>query len=216
MEQTIGDFVTKNSPLFSVAVEDNELSDEARDELREIYDINYYRTIDQDAQFGIRQLVDIAMKALSPGVNDTTTAIFCVDYLGAILEQVANRRIESPYRMDGERGRVITKSQTFAGMVATAFDQIRINSEGNAALLERMLKSLTNIAAQTKSTRRKQILLQQVHLIAEQADRTLQTSYERAQVREHLVQALQALDTEEAHEHILKLLDERAKKDTGD
>ncbi|HZF68548.1 MAG TPA: DUF2254 domain-containing protein, partial [Gemmatirosa sp.] len=45
--------------------------------------ISAFRTVEQDAAFGVRQLVDIALKALSPGINDTTTAVACVDYLGA-------------------------------------------------------------------------------------------------------------------------------------
>jgi len=45
--------------------------------------------VEQDPAFGIRQLVDVALKALSPGINDTSTAAMCVDYLAAILARLA-------------------------------------------------------------------------------------------------------------------------------
>ncbi len=194
MEHGIGDFLTEKSPLVSIAVEGEAFSDDAKNKMREIYNINHFRTVDQDVEFGVRQIVDIAMKALSPGINDTTTAIFCVDYLGAILEQLACRRIETPYRKDGEAVRLVSKSPTFAKFVATAFDQIRINAEGNAAILERQLKALINTARCTKTASRTQVLRDHVRLIAEQAARTLETDYEKAQVRVHLVNVLYALE----------------------
>jgi uncharacterized membrane protein len=55
--------------------------------------IGRHRTVQQDAAFGVRQIVDVAMKALSPGVNDTTTAVMCVDYLTAVLVRMGSRRI---------------------------------------------------------------------------------------------------------------------------
>jgi len=86
--------------------------------------------VQQDASFGIRQIVDIALKALSPGVNDTTTAVMCVDYLGAILDRLAVRGIASPHRLDQGELRVIARGSSFESLLAEAFDQIRKNAEG--------------------------------------------------------------------------------------
>jgi uncharacterized membrane protein len=90
MERGIGEFVVEGAPLMSVAGLSGP-DDEAAAELKAVYVISRQRTVQQDAGFGIRQIVDIAMKALSPGVNDTTTAVMCVDYLGAILARLAVR-----------------------------------------------------------------------------------------------------------------------------
>ena len=90
MECGIGEFIVEGSPLASFNSE-VEFDEEAQSELEDLYVISQYRTIDQDSGFGIRQLVDIALKALSPGVNDTTTAIVCIDYLGAILTERVER-----------------------------------------------------------------------------------------------------------------------------
>ena len=61
--------------------------------LQAAYHIDRHRTVEQDPAFGIRQIVDMALRALSPGINDTTTAVMCVDYLTAILARLASRRI---------------------------------------------------------------------------------------------------------------------------
>ena len=95
MERGIGEFVVEGAPLVSVAGPD-EPDEESTAELKAIYFISRQRSLQQDAGFGIRQIVDIAMKALSPGVNDTTTAVMCVDYLSAILARLAVRGIAPP------------------------------------------------------------------------------------------------------------------------
>ena len=55
--------------------------------------------MEQDAAFGLQQLVDVALKALSPGINDPTTARMCIDRLGALLGWLASRRFPDPHRM---------------------------------------------------------------------------------------------------------------------
>ena len=70
------------------------------------YNISSHRTVDQDPAFGIRQIVDMALKALSPGVNDTSTAVMCVDYLTAILARLAARKFPALHRYEGDELRV--------------------------------------------------------------------------------------------------------------
>ena len=101
MERGIGEFVVEGTPLVSVAGPGG-LDDETTAELNAVYVISCQRTVQQDAAFGIRQIVDIAMKALSPGINDTTTAVICVDYLTAILVRLATRRIAARRRLVGQ------------------------------------------------------------------------------------------------------------------
>ena len=57
----------------------------------------------QDIEFGIRQIVDVALKAISPAVNDPTTAVTCIDQLGRILSKLSNRRISDSRIIDGEK-----------------------------------------------------------------------------------------------------------------
>lgn len=174
MERSIGEFVVDGYPLVSVAgaVEFNEQS---ITKLNSIYVIGNQRSVQQDAGFGIRQIVDIAMKALSPGINDSTTAVMCIDYLAAIMTRLAAREISSPYRLDEGELRLIARGPSFESLLAEAFDQIRQNAEGNAAILTRQLSALEIIAAKTTSARRRQALLQQAETIAKIAKRSIPT-----------------------------------------
>jgi uncharacterized membrane protein len=101
MEHGIGEFVVQNTPLASLALEDPP-DQETIAALQAIFSISRYRTVEQDAAFGIRQIVDVALKALSPGINDTTTAVMCVDYLTVILARIA--RGTSPHRTATRKG----------------------------------------------------------------------------------------------------------------
>lgn len=186
MEHGIGGFVARGAALVSVASYGNErvlVDDKLKDRVNEQFGLGSQRTIEQDAGFGLRQIVDIALKALSPGVNDTTTAIISVDYLGALLAQLADRRLAHPLRADDDRVRVIAVRPSFEQFLSTAFDQIRICADGNAAVYLRMLTALATIEQRIQDPKRSQALRQQRELIGEAAEQTLHTEYERAQVR---------------------------------
>jgi len=161
MEQGIGDFVVHNTPLASLAL-DAPPDQETIAALQASFSISRYRTLHQDCAFGIRQIVDMALRALSPGTNDTTTAVMCVDYLTAILAQLASREIPSSRRHEEGELRVITIGPTFAGLVSESFDQIRGSAVGNVAIMLRMLGSLQTIASLTASPSRRQVLREQV------------------------------------------------------
>ena len=92
-------FSGQNHASNSIALEDPP-GKEIITALQAAYTIDRHRTVEQDSAFGIRQIVDMALKALSPGINDTTTAVMCVDYLSAILAGIATREIPSSYRYE--------------------------------------------------------------------------------------------------------------------
>ena len=84
----------------------------------------------------------MALKALSPGVNDTSTAVMCVDYLTAILARLACREFPPSHRYEEDTLRVIAIVPTFEGLLAEAFDQIRDSAAGNVAIMARMLGAI--------------------------------------------------------------------------
>jgi uncharacterized membrane protein len=196
MERGIGEFVIEGTPLISVAGS-NRPDDETRAELNALYVIGRHRTVDQDASFGIRQLVDIALKALSPGINDTTTAVMCVDYLGAILVRLASRQFPASHRLDQGELRVIIRGPSFPSLLDEAFDQIRQNAAGNVAVLTRLLQALETIAGQTANLRRRQALRQQAELIAAVAERTIASPHDRGGVEAAVLRLSQVLAMEE-------------------
>ena len=154
MERGIGEFVVQDTPLASLALE-NPPAKEIIAALQAAYSIDRHRTVEQDCAFGIRQLVDMALRALSPGINDTTTAVMCVDYLTAILARLASRNIPSSHRYEEGELRVIAIGPTFAGLVAESFDQIRASAVGNVGVMLRMLGALQTIASLTTSPSRR-------------------------------------------------------------
>jgi uncharacterized membrane protein len=195
MERGIGEFVVEGTPLVSVAGPGG-LDEETTAELNAVYVISRQRTVQQDAAFGIRQIVDIAIKALSPGINDTTTAVMCVDYLAAILARLAARRIAPSHRLDQGELRVIARGPSFESLLADAFDQIRQNAAGNVAIMVRMLGALQTIGSLTASPGRRWVLLEHVRRIAELAGRTIEAPSDQARFESHLERVRAALKTE--------------------
>ena len=194
MERGIGQFVVHNTPLASLALADPPAK-EIVATLQEAYTIGRHRTLEQDAAFGIRQIVDMALRALSPSVNDTTTAVMCVDYLQAILACLAPRGIPSLHRYEDGELRIIAIGPTFAGLVAESFDQIRGSASGNLGILLRMLGSLHTIANLAASPSRRQVLCEQVECIAELGARTIESPHDRARFESRLARVREALET---------------------
>lgn len=187
MERGIGEFIVIGSPLASFNCEVG-FDVETQSKFDNLYVISPYRTIDQDASFGIRQLVDIALKALSPGINDTTTAIVCIDYLGAILAELAKRRVEDRFRVKEDKVRVIACGPTFESLADEAFNQIRDTAGGSAAVYLRLLDAIKTIAGKTTRANRRDVLYKHIELIAAEAERTLGSDYNREWVRKKVAE----------------------------
>lgn len=195
MERGIGDFVVQNTALVSLALDDPP-DQETIAALQATFSISRYRTMEQDASFGIRQIVDVALKALSPGINDTTTAVMCVDYLSAILARLAPRQIPSSRRYEEGELRAITVGPTFASLLAEAFDQIRSSAKGNLAVMSRMLDAIQTLAGMTASAPRRLALREQVQWIGELAERTLDSARDHAEIDMQLARVREALEAE--------------------
>ncbi len=194
MEHGVGEFVVEDTPLISLAVK-GPPDQMVINALRSALALSRYRTVHQDASFGIRQIVDIALRALSPSTNDTTTAVMCVDYLTAILARVASRNIPSSHRYEDGELRVITVGPTFEGLVTESFNQIRDSAGGNVGVMLRMLGALQTIASLTTDLSRRQALHEQVEWIAELAKRTLASPHDRTRVESRLAHVREALKT---------------------
>ncbi len=195
MERGIGQFVVHGTPLASLA-QPGQVGSATIAAVQAIYAVGRHRTVEQDCAFGIRQIVDVALRALSPGINDTTTAVMCVDYLTAILARLASRTIPCSHRYEGGDLRVITIGPTFAGLAAESFDQIRSSAEGNVAILLRMLGALDTIASVTEGPSRRLVLRDHMQWIAESADRTIASPHDRARFESRLVSVRAALEAD--------------------
>lgn len=152
LNAAVGTFVVTGSALLEVSGR-LQLDSDA-EALRSLVSLASQRTVDQDAAFGLQQLVDVALKALSPGINDPTTACMCVDRLGALLSRLATRRMPDPYRLSGGRLRLIAIAPDFAEMLRLAIDPVVVHSRGNQQVLERLLDALRFIRMATRDASR--------------------------------------------------------------
>lgn len=193
MERHIGAFVVQGTALASLALT-YPPDQETIAALNRAYTIGPHRTVEQDPAFGIRQIVDMALKALSPGVNDTSTAVMCIDHLTAILARLAGRQLPPSRDYEGETLRLITIVPSFAGLLAEAFDQVRGSAEGNVAIMERMLGGIDSIACLTTSPDHLRSLDGQVQWIAELANRTVHPTHDRARIEMGVKQVREALN----------------------
>ena len=193
MERAIGEFLIEGTAVVSV-LGTNPLDEKDVRQLASACIVGQQRTMDQDAAFGIRQLVDVAMKALSPGINDTTTAVMCVDYLTAILVQLAGRQMESRYRTKDGELRLLTRGPTFTGLVGEAYDQIRQNAGGNVAVVSRLLWSLETLADRTSMTTRRRVLLDHARALEEMGHRSIPAPSDRLHIDSWSARVVASLD----------------------
>lgn len=197
MEHGIGAFVVQNTALISIALT-YPPEQTTIDALNGAYSIGRHRAVEQDPAFGIRQVVDMAIKALSSGVNDTSTAVMCVDYLTSILARLVGRQFPPVYRYEGETLRVIAIVPSFEGLLAEAFDQIRGSAEVNVAILVRMLGALDTLGSLTNKPSHLRALDEQLQWIDELANRCIEASHDRACIERRLLQVRETLQAQSA------------------
>lgn len=158
-----GDYVTCGAVIATVAPAADEAVCAAIDGA---FVLGEQRTSVQDLEFSITQLVEVAVRALSPSVNDPFTAIACIDRLGVSLGDLARRRITPPHRRDGDgRLRVVGKAWSFGGAVDTACDLIRQYGRGSAAVAIRLLEMLAVVADRVRSAEDGAAVMRQASMV---------------------------------------------------
>jgi uncharacterized membrane protein len=142
------------------------------------------RTLAQDLAFAVDQLVEIAIRALSPAVNDTFTALTCIDWLGESLCKVTTRwRPVRVHRDSHGYVRVITAHVSYEGLVERAFEKIRQAGRGMPAVLIRQLESLAKIMDHATGTDQREFLLRQAAMIYQASEESVPEPADRADVR---------------------------------
>lgn len=150
LERRPGHYLVKGRAMAMVWPGDK-VTEALAERLNAAFVLGNQRTATQDLEFSFLQLVEIAVRALSPGINDPFTAIACVDRLGSALCHLAQRDMPSPYRVDAQgRLRLVAPGPTFAGVVDASFNQIRQNSRSNPAVGIRMLEAIQQVAAHVR------------------------------------------------------------------
>ena len=150
LERRVGQFVPAGVPLARVSKMERVPADHAF-HLAAAFDIGPTRTMQQDVEFGIIQIVDIALRAMSPAVNDPSTAISCVDQLSRIMIAWAGRMPPpAHYYAPPHVLRLFVPWMTFDGLLDTAFEQIRHYAAADAAVSLRLIRAFGDIAGTTE------------------------------------------------------------------
>lgn len=175
-----GDFVARGAPLAVVDREPSE-PDAFADRVRGAYVLGRQRTIAVDPSFGFRELVDIAVRALSPGINDPHTACNCVDHLASLLRGLADRDWPASELTDDDgEVRVRLPAAGFGDFVELAFDEIRRYGRADLAVTLRLLEALAVVAEATERPGRRAALWERAKDVIAGADGGLSHPRDRA------------------------------------
>jgi uncharacterized membrane protein len=143
-----------------------------------------HRTLNQDLAFAIDQLVEIAIRALSPAVNDTFTALTCIDWLSDGLCKISAGWNPTLVHRDRQGNvRIITADVRYNRFVERAFDKIRQASRGMPAVMIRQLDALIKVMAYTTADDQRACLCQQAEMILRASDESVPEHLDRADVR---------------------------------
>jgi uncharacterized membrane protein len=166
----VGDFIAVGEPLFRLYGGAATIDDRR---LRAAVALGSERTVEQDPTFAFRILVDIAIKALSPAINDPTTAVLALDQLHRLLRQVGQRRLRGEEICDAEgEPRLVFRTPNWEDFVHLTCIEIRHCGAGSVQIMRRMRSLLENLV-QTLPQHRHAELLQQLELL----DRTIEEHY---------------------------------------
>ena len=177
-----GHFVVEGHPLARVWPSD--AAPHIGNALKRAHAAGPYRTLSQDIAFAVDQLVEIAIRALSPAVNDTFTALTCIDWLGDSLCKVAiGWQPDRVHRDQQGYVRVITSQVSYDRLVERAYEKIRQASRGMPAVMIRQLDALAKVMQQAATVEQHRVLLEQAAMIERASVESVPEEADRADVR---------------------------------
>jgi uncharacterized membrane protein len=142
------------------------------------------RTMTQDLAFAIDQLVEIAIRALSPAVNDTFTALTCIDWLSDGLCRISALWAPEPVHRDRAGNvRVLPAEARYGSFVDRAFDKIRQAGRGMPAVMIRQLAALMTVAHHTTNSEQRAVLMAQADMILRAGEESVPAAPDRADVQ---------------------------------
>lgn len=168
-----GDFVHPNVTIAYWAGMDR-VADCPSDEVRECFTLGSMRTPSQDMQFLIDELVEIGLRALSPGINDPFTAVTAVHWLGAATAELAHRNLTRSFASNGDEPRVVLLEDDFEHFVGRGFGAMRGGLASNRIAALVAFDAIVDAASMLDDEARRAILIREGDLLV-------------AQAREHLV-----------------------------
>jgi uncharacterized membrane protein len=164
----VGDFIAAGDPLFRIYEGGEEIADES---LQDYVALGPERTVEQDPMFAFRVLVDIAAKALSPAINDPTTAVLAIDRIHHLLRDVGGRYLAEGREVDRSgRIRLVYRTPDWNDFVHLAVTEIRHYGRDSVQVMRRLRAMLTNLV-ETLPERRAPMLRRELSLLGTSSKR---------------------------------------------
>ncbi len=154
-----GDFIAEEAAI-ALAWPADKITPEFAEKCSDTFFFGWHRTPHQDIEYAIDQLVEVAVRALSPGINDPFTAMSCIEWLGVALIKVGRRQIPSALHYDEENHlRLVTNVTDYAGIAAAALNQIRQYGRSSVGVVARLLDMLARVATELPKAEDREVLL---------------------------------------------------------
>jgi uncharacterized membrane protein len=191
----VGHFIVAGAPLVEVWPGNAADAEGLAKSVNELFITGHKRSQEQDLEFLIDELVEIAARALSPGVNDPFTAISCINHLGVSLCDLAQRAFPPVLKKDDEnRVRIVAYPATFDRIVAAAFNQIRQYGRTHAGVSIRLLETIRVILPFTCYPDQREALLHQATMIERGSHEGLPEESDRRDVHERYLAIFQTME----------------------
>ena len=176
----VGDFIATDEPLFKLYGGAASLDE---DDLRSAVAFGLERTMEQDPTFAYRIVVDIALKALSPAINDPTTAVIAIDQLHRLLRKAGNRNLRTDEIL-AKSGQllVLFRTPNWEDFVHLAFTEIRQCGAQNMQIARRLRAMIDNLI-ETLPKHRHAVLLEELKLLDRDVERHFVHPEDRALAR---------------------------------
>lgn len=164
----VGDFIATDEPLFKLYGDAALLGEQ---KLRSTVAFGPERTLEQDPTFAYRIVVDIALKALSPAINDPTTAVIAIDQLHRLLRKAGNKNLRTDEILDKSgQLRLIFRTPNWEDFVYLAFTEIRFCGASNMQVARRLRAMIENLI-QTLPKHRHAVLQRELSLLDRDVDK---------------------------------------------
>ncbi len=186
-----GDFLVKDLEIATIHSHEKH-EEKVLERLADNFIIGDVRTPQQDAEFSIHQMVEIAARALSPGVNDPYTAIACIDNLTSTMCYLTKVKFPSRYRYDEKENlRVMVEALTFEGMLNAAFNQIRQFAKGSPSVVIRLMEALITIHRFARNHEQKRAVQTHAEMVLRLAENSFEEKNDLEDMRKRSKQIIE-------------------------
>lgn len=196
LERMPGEFIIRDMQIARVWPA-KDRAEEVTEKLNDTFIVGSRRTPRQDLLCAVDEMVEVAVRALSPGINDPFTAVTCIDRLTASLTRLAGRNMPSAFRHDKDGTlRLIAKPLSFAQVLDACFSQIRHYGKSSATVIQHLMKSLQHLATSCERSKDRHSIEELAATLMEAFDSENHLRRDRAMLKREYLALQEALGSE--------------------